>query len=48
MWEYENLAEMEKISNRIFKDREMKRIAKGFSQLVESTSFSTNIWYPIA
>lgn len=38
---------MEAISNRIFGDEEMKRISRGFGQLVESTSFSTNIWCPV-
>jgi hypothetical protein len=48
MWGYESLADMERISARIFTHEEMKKIAQGFHQLIESTSFSTSIWYPVA
>lgn len=48
MWEYESLAEMERVSDRIFADEGMKRIGRGFHQLVEPTSFTTSIWYPVA
>jgi hypothetical protein len=48
MWEYENLAEMERASDHIFADEGMKSIAEGFHRLVEPTSFSTAIWYPVA
>lgn len=47
MWEYENLATMEIISARIFKDQGMKKISEGFHQLIEPTTFSTYIWRPI-
>jgi len=47
MWEYASLADMEKISDRIFAHEKMKKISQGFHQLIESTSFSTSIWYPI-
>jgi hypothetical protein len=48
MWEFDSLADMETNMARIFSDEGMKRIGRGFHQLVEPTSFSTNIWYPIA
>jgi hypothetical protein len=48
MWEYENLAEMERVSEQIFADEGMSRIGKGFHQLVEPTSFTAAIWYPVA
>jgi len=48
MWEFEDLAAMETISARIFNDEGMKKISKGFHQLVEPTTFSTHIWRPIA
>lgn len=48
MWEYESLAEMERISDQIFADEGMKRIGKGFHKLVEPTSLTTSIWYPVA
>jgi hypothetical protein len=40
MWKYENLTEMERVSGQICADDGMKRIGKGFHQLVEPTSFS--------
>jgi hypothetical protein len=48
MWEYESLAEVERVSDRIFADEQMKKIGRRFHQLVESASFSTSIWYPVA
>jgi hypothetical protein len=48
IWEFDNLAEMEKITVRIFSDRGMKKISNGFHQLVEPTTFSTSIWRPVA
>lgn len=48
MWEYANLADMEITNERIFAHKKMKKIAQGFHQLIESTSFSTSIWYPVA
>ena len=48
MWEYENITDMDKISNRIFSDDNMKKIQKGFHLLVEPTSFSTSLWVPVA
>jgi hypothetical protein len=48
MWEYENLAEMEKINKRIFEDEGMKGISEKFHQLVEPATFSANIWSPVA
>jgi len=48
MWEFDSLADMETITARIFSDEGMKRISRGFHQLVEATSFSTGIWYPVA
>ena len=48
MWEYDNLGEMERVSDEIFANEGMKRIGKGFHQLVEPTSFSTAIWHPVA
>jgi hypothetical protein len=46
-WEYESLAEMERVSDRIFADEGMKKIGRNFHQLIEPTSFSAAIWYPI-
>lgn len=48
MWEYDSLADMERITARIFSDEGMKKISQGFHQLVEPATFSTSIWYPIA
>jgi len=48
MWEFNSLADMETSMARIFSDEGMKRIGREFHQLVESTSFSASIWYPVA
>jgi len=48
MWEYESLAEMERVSDRIFADEGMKKIGRGFHQLIEPASFSAAIWSPVA
>jgi hypothetical protein len=48
MWEFDNLAEMEKHTDRIFADDGMKKISKGFRQLVDPATFSCNIWSPVA
>jgi hypothetical protein len=42
------LAEMERVSDQIFADEGMKKIGKGFHQLVEPASFSASIWCPVA
>ena len=47
MWEYENLTEMERIDRQVFADEGMKKVAKGFHQLVEPATFSASIWYPV-
>ena len=47
MWEYESLAEMERVSDRIFADEDMKRIGRGFHRLVEPATFSASIWSPV-
>ncbi len=47
MWEFQNLAELEKITARIFEDEGMKRISRGFHQLIEPATYSTNIWSPV-
>jgi hypothetical protein len=47
MWEFGSLAEMEKITARIFNDEGMKKIGEGFYQLIEPTSYSTSIWQPV-
>jgi hypothetical protein len=48
MWEFNSLADMEKITARIFSDEGMKKISQGFHQLIETSSFSSSIWRPIA
>ena len=48
MWEFEDLAAMKTITSRIFSDEGMKKISKGFHQLVEPATFSNSIWRPIA
>jgi hypothetical protein len=48
MWEFEDLEAMETITSRIFSDEGMKKISKGFHQLVEPATFSNSIWRPIA
>ena len=47
MWEYESLAEMERLSDRIFADEGMKKIGRNFHQLIEPASFSSAIWFPV-
>jgi hypothetical protein len=46
-WEYESMSEMERVNNMILSNEEMKRINQGFRQLIEASSFSTSIWYPV-
>jgi hypothetical protein len=48
VWEYENMAEMEKINRRIFEDAGMKKIQSAFLQLIEPATFSINIWSQVA
>jgi len=48
MWEFDSLAAMEAIDSRLSSDDEMKRIGRKFHELVEATSFSASIWYPVA
>ena len=48
MWEFDNLAEMEKITATIFSDKGMKKINQGFHQLIEPATFSASIWRPVA
>jgi hypothetical protein len=48
MWEFEDLEAMATITARIFSDEGMKKIQKGFHQLVEPATFSNSIWRPIA
>ena len=48
MWEFDSLAAMETMNARLSSDEGMKRIGRKFHELVESTSFSANIWYPVA
>ncbi len=48
IWEYENLAESEKINKRIFDDEGMKKIQSAFHLLIEPATFSANIWSPVA
>jgi len=47
MWEYASLADMDRINKKIFAHEKMKKIAQGFHHLIESTSFSTSIWYSV-
>jgi hypothetical protein len=48
MWEYENLAQLEKIDRRIFSDKGMKKISAAFHELVEPATFSASIWSNVA
>jgi len=48
MWEYEDIAEMDRISTRIFSAEGMKKIQKGFHLLVEPATFSTSLWTQVA
>jgi hypothetical protein len=48
MWEYENIIEMVRVSDRIFDDEGMKKISHGFHQLVEPATFTAAIWSPVA
>jgi len=48
IWEYENIVEMDRISKRIFSAEGMKKIQKGFHELVEPATFSTNLWTQVA
>ena len=48
MWEYENLAELEKNDKRIFSDDQMKKISEAFHKLVEPATFSACIWSKVA
>jgi hypothetical protein len=48
MWEYENLAKLEEINNRIFSDESMKKINAAFHKLVEPATFSASIWSEVA
>jgi hypothetical protein len=43
-----SLAEMERVSDRIFADEDMKRIGRGFHRLVEPATFTASIWSPVA
>jgi hypothetical protein len=47
MWEYESMSEMERVNTIILSNDDMKRISQGFRQLIEASSFSTSIWYPV-
>jgi len=44
MWEYENLAQLEKTDKRIFSHQGMKKINAAFHKLVEPATFSAAIW----
>jgi hypothetical protein len=44
IWDFEDLAAKETISARIFNDEGIKKISKGFHQLIDPTTFSTHIW----
>ena len=48
MWEFNSLADLEKITTRIFRDKMMRRISQGFHQLIEPATYSVNIWSPVA
>ena len=48
MWEYENLAKLEEINERIFSDESMKKINAAFHKLVEPATFSSSIWSEVA
>ena len=48
MWEYENLAKLEEINNRIFSYEGMKKINAAFHKLVEPATFSSSIWSEVA
>jgi len=48
MWEYENLAQLEKIDSRIFSDAGMDNICTAFHKLVEPATFAKATWSNVA
>lgn len=48
MWEFESLPEMEKCNERIFSNREMKRIQSEFQTLIDTSTFARFVWNSIA
>jgi len=44
MWEYENLADFEKVSKRLSKDEEWMKIWQGVMLLIDPAIFSHNFW----
>ena len=46
--EFEDLAEMERIRERIYRDAGMIKIQEGFNLLIEPVTFSTSLWVPVA
>ena len=48
MWEFDSLAELETNTDRLHADEGMKKIMKGFLELVDPATLSCNIWSPVA
>jgi len=48
MWEFETLAEMDLVNERVFGDPGMKAIQTAFHDLVEPSTFNASIWRPVA
>lgn len=47
IWEYNNRNDIDKVNNRIHKDKEIQKIHKAFHLLIEPATFSGNIWRQI-
>jgi len=44
MWEFENLADLEKLLNRLMQDKEFQRILSEFVSQIVPATWSINIW----
>jgi len=47
MAEFDSLAELETTTNRVHQDEGMKKIIKGFYELVDPATLSDSIWSPV-
>jgi len=47
MWEFENLADLEKLLNRLMQDKEFQTILSEFVSQVVPDSWSISIWNPV-
>jgi len=44
MWEFDSIADIEKVMTKIFQEEEMKKISQKFHTLIEPATYSTNLW----